>query len=270
MSAGPLSTSRYLTRTVPTRFRLQPTFPLDENRLRLKKLKLVFSSPITGLAYLGALIVGGLFKFEGTGLGGLLAAASGGLFAYWRTKNEQLESKAIAELIQESNLAQDNELLRITDVLRREGHHPYANSLGRFVLLKQRIETRLHADGQFSRKEKEIEVLVDSICAGVCDELTELVALDRQLAGVLTSGDQAELESLTKRQQECHNRVLHAYATMSQTANQINDLLRPSAQPETKRNEESRILDRLIDELREENEIAGRVHERMRDEGLTP
>ena len=255
---------------MPTRFRLKPTFPLDENRVRRRKLKLVFSSPVTGLTYLGALIVGGLFKTGGAGFGGLLAAATGGLFAYWQTKNEELESKAIAELIQESNLAQDNELLRITDVLRREGHHPYANSLGRFVLLKQRIESQLHADGQVTRKEREIEVLVDSICAGVCDELTELVTLDRQLAGVLTSGDQAELESLTQRQRDCHHRVMHAYATMSQTADQIHDMLRPSAQPATKRDEESKILERLIEELREENEIAGRVQERMRDEGLAP
>ena len=127
-----------------------------------------------------------------------------------------------------------------------------------------------HAAGKVTRKEKEIEVLVDSICAGVCDELTELASLDRQLAGVLTSGDQAELESLTKRQKECHHRVLHAYTTMSQTAGQINDMLRPSAQPATSRDEESKILERLIDELREENEIAGRVQDRMRDEGLAP
>jgi hypothetical protein len=253
---------------MPTRFRLKPTFPLDENKIRLRKLMHVVKSPITGVAFLGALILGKIAGFEEWGLAGVFGAASAGLYRHWKKKSASIEDAVISELVRESNLAQDSELLRITDELRSRGHTQYSNSLGRFVLMKQRIETRLHQDGKITEKKKEIEILVDSICAGVCDELTELGMLERQLTDVLTSGDQAELKRLAERQTECHNRVMQAYTTISQTAAQIDDMLAPSAQPVEVRREESKILDRLIDELKEENEVSSRVRDRLRNEGL--
>ena len=253
---------------MPTRFRLKPTFPLDENKIRLRKLKHIFKSPLTGIALVGAVILSKLAGFEEVGTTGVLGAAAAGLYSFWKTKNSDLENKAISELVRESNLAQDSELLRITTRLRSQGHMQYSNSLGRFLLLKQRIEQRLHQDGKITEKKKEIEILVDSICAGVCDELTELASLERRLTDVLTSGDQSELRSLTERQTECHNRVMQAYTTISQTASQIDQMLAPSAQPVEQRREDSRVLDRLIEELKEENEVSTRVQERLRDEGL--
>jgi hypothetical protein len=263
-----LTTARWYPFIMPTRFRLKPTFPLDENAIRLRKLKLVFQSPLTGISLIGALVVGKIAGFGWPGVGTLLGAASAGLFAYWKKKNDELDNGAISELVRESNLAQDSELLRITTVLRQRGHLQYSNSLGRFLLLKQRIEDRLHQDGSITNKKKEIEQLVDSICAGVCDELTELATLEKKLTDVLTSGDKTELQSLSQRQTECHNRVMHAYSTLSQTAGKIDEMLRPSVQPAEIRREESRVLDRLIEELKEENEVTARVQQRLRKEGL--
>ncbi len=254
---------------MPTRFKLKPTFPLDENQIRLRKLKYVLKSPLTGIALIGALILGKLAGFEEFGMTAVFGAAAAGLFGHWKKKNAQLENMAISELVHESNLAQDCELLRIATLLRTQGHTQYSNSLGRFALLKQRIEDRLHQDGQITEKKKEIEILVDKICAGVCDELTELAMLEKQLTDVLTSGDRGELESLTEWQTACHNRIMHAYSTISETASQIDTMLAPSVQPVEIRREESKILDRLIEELKEENEVSTRVHERMREEGLT-
>lgn len=256
------------TGIMPTRFRLQPTFPLDENQIRLRKLKLILQSPATGISLIGAFVLGKIAGFGWPGVATLLGAASAGLFTYWKKKNDELDNRAISELVRESNLAQDSELLRITTALRQSGHTQYSNSLGRFVLLKQRIEDRLHQDGEITNKKKEIEVLVDSICVGVCDELTELATLERRLTDVLTSGDRTELQSLSKRQTECHNRVMHAYTTLSHTAGKIDEMLRPSVQPAEIRREESRVLDRLIEELKEENEVTIRVQERLREEGL--
>ena len=244
--------------------RLQPTFPLDGDAIRLKKFQRIFKSPIT----LGTLCAAGLATFV-LKMGwmvstGVLGGAAAALVGYWRTKNSELDAEIIRELVQQSNDEQDQQLQAMMDQLQTDGHDQYAASLGKFLLLKQHIEQELHSDGALDDKKCNIEQLVDSLCDGVCAEIERLGKLDQKVSQVLTSRNPKLLASLTKEQQVRHHRIMKAYAVMYETAEQLVMLLNPGVKPTDPLAEEARVLDRLIEQLREENRITKEVHDSLR------
>ncbi len=168
-------------------------------------------------------------------------------------------------LIDESNRAQDAEIETLIDGLRQAGHAQYAISLSRFLLLKQHVEGQLHRDGRLTKRKEEVERLVDSLFREVCLQFQQLTHWKNRLGTVLTSRDPQALADLTERTNAGHERIMQAYATLFETSAQLGVLVSPgSARSEPRR--EIAELDRLIEHLREENDIARTVDERIRRE----
>ena len=107
--------------------------------------------------------------------------------------------------------------------------------------------------------------MVDSICQEICNEISRLAAGKAALTDVLTSNDEKQLQQLTERMTSGHRRIMSAYTTLSETAKQLNPQLDPLP-PEAKHSDESHVLDRLLEVLRDENEITRNVEERLRSE----
>jgi hypothetical protein len=52
---------------------------------------------------------------------------------------------------------------------------------------------------------------------------------------------------------------------MYQTAENLDTILRPGTLRQNDQHADAQIMDRLIEQLQEENEVAERVHERLKD-----
>lgn len=254
-----------------TRFFIKPTFPIDRQRIRARMWQLVRRSPAQACALCGAYLLS-LFERPASPAGpSSVSFERDRSSSLWERKRAELESKAIQELIQESNREQDAELNRIIRTLHGGGHHQYAICLGKFALLKQHIEANLHQDGKLSQKKAEIEQLVDALCERVCYEITQLTQIESQLADVLTSPNEARLRMFTERRGECHRRLQQAYGTMNDTTERLGMMLRPGEEAiDSGAGQDFEVLDRLIERLKEENLIAQRVHEQLTDSALRP
>ena len=250
-----------------TRFHVDPTFPIDAQRIRRRKILHVIKSPITSAGIIAALLGTVFMGWRMPGLLGLMGAAAAGLTAFWKSRSASLESLAIHDLVRESNVEQDTELLRVITHLRQRGHHQYAISLGKFLMIKQRIEHDLHQDGSLTPKKKEIESLVDSLCAAICDELTQATNVDQRVAKVLTSGDRQELDKLNEERMFFYDRIMRAYDSLYQTHARLHFILSPGMAT-TDVQEATDVLDALIEQLREENHVAERVQDELDDRVL--
>lgn len=239
---------------------LRPTFPMDDRRIQRMKRELIWKSPrlIIGqaLGRIAATLKSAGFESE-TGL-------VNRCLDWWSDLDQDLTAKVMQRLIAESNIAQDDSIQTMIRHLERGGQTQYAISLGRVLLLKQHIERGLHRDGLLNHRREEIESLVDSICQEVCNELFRIAESDESLAKVLTSRDPQQLEVASEQLKVRHARIMHAYASLHDTASQ----LAVDAEPvgiQTSRLE-NEVLDRLIENLREESETAKAIEDRIRTE----
>jgi len=184
----------------------------------------------------------------------------------WNEMEEELTARVVRQLVNESNVSQDEEIRKLMRNLNGVGKWQYAISLGKILLLKQRIESDLHRGSKLTERKKEVEILVDSMCNEVCQEIFDIAQLNDQLSEILTSGDQGRLDELTDRVSTGHTRIMRAYATLSGTSEKLTDVLEPGTErPDVTQRKKSE-LDRLIEVLREENEVSQAVQQRMRDE----
>lgn len=237
---------------------LRPTFPLDENRIQRMKRDLIWRSPrlIFGQA-LGRMAA----AFRDAGFDAETSLAKRCL-DWWLDVEQDLTAQVVEQLVSESNNTQDESIRGMIRQLEDRGRNQYAISLGRVLLLKQHIEEGLHRDGQLTDQKVEIEKLVDSICQEICNELYRIATGHDQLANILTSRDSDKLDQASDTLRAQHTRIMHAYATLFDTASQLAVKAEPG--PDTKF--ENAILDRLIENLRDENEVARAVDHRMRNE----
>ena len=247
-----------------TKFRVRPTFPLDRSLISGYRRRKIMRSPLTWLALVGA-AGASIFSRSMPGLIASFGAASTALWMFWQSRTDALEAEAIQQIITDSNKTQDEELQRIMQALQAKGQHQYAASLGKFLLLKQRIESRLHESGEITKKTQEIEVLVDSLCSSVCDQITQLTALNQKLGPVLTSNRPERLSRMHDQIGKCHERIMKAYGVLFQTARNIDALISPSRQRNEEQKHDADVMDRLIQQLQEENEVAQAVQQRMKE-----
>ena len=245
-----------------TLFSVAPTFPLDDAAIRRRTREKIAASPATWLGFAAAVGIGLL---AGTGAVGyllLLGLAGFGLSLFWSSRRTRLDAASVGELIKESNAAQDRELARIIRQLRIDGQPQYALCLGRFLMLKQKIETQLHADPRLESCRVEIEKAVDGICAEICREITSLMERDGQLGELLTSRNPRRLERFEAARRESHAGILHAYTTLFQThAELVSAPVTPPALDPV--GEAPPELGTMIEALRDETGILTRARARI-------
>ncbi len=242
---------------------LRPTFPLDERRIQRMKRDLIAKSP--------RLIFGQCAAFVADRLLAAGFGAEGGLLRKWLDQwsnlDNELTAQVVRHLVAESNMKQDDVIRGMISRLKIDGHVQYSISLGRILLLKQHIEQGLHRNGVMSERKEEIEILVDSICQEVCNELFRIAEIDEGFAKVLTSREPKLLDESTESLKASHERIMHAYATLYDTASQLAVEAKPMDADSAKiPNVDGPVLDRLIENLREENEMAKTIGDRIRKE----
>ena len=240
---------------IPIQFK--PTFPLDEVRIRKMKRQAIWKSAKMLTVRAVANFTKKVFPDSD------LARDAGDA---WNEMEEELTARVVRQLVNESNVSQDEEIRKLMRNLNGVGKWQYAISLGKILLLKQRIESDLHRSSKLTERKKEVEILVDSMCNEVCQEIFDIAHLNDQLSEILTSGDQNRLDELTDRVSTGHSRIMRAYATLSGTSEKLTDVLQPGTERPGVTQRKKSELDRLIEVLREENEVSQAVEQRMRDE----
>lgn len=251
---------------------LKPTFPLDEAEISRRSFWKKAQHPVSwGL--LGLSLTAGVAMQSG--LWPVVILMTAGVFGvqwFWRTRSRKVQAEVIQEMIAESNCEQDLKLSGIVRSYRARGLHHYAAALGKFLLLKQHIEERLHSgrDGHaIAPMVEQVEKLVDSVCGAVCREFHAAASLDGELAEVLTSRDQSKLDRLQGNRTEVLEAIMHAYETLYESLAAILDLetAREAAAPDlaaaTRRHLDMPELKDVVEKLREENCLARRVRERL-------
>ena len=229
------------------------------------KRKALWNTPKLWLPWLAATFAN-LFSVgkdtENKGWNNLMSSA----IQYWKDLDNNLTADVVRELLHESNRHQDARLTGLIDQLHASGSSQYAISIGKFLLLKQQIEQQLHAEGELTERKQNIERLVDSLCSEVCQQIQRLALLDGRLAEVLTSREPESLERLSELRVAGHRRVLEAYGSLYDTAQNLYMLVRPGRERPDQSEDDLVVLDRLISVLREEHELSKKVHERIRQE----
>lgn len=239
---------------IPIQFK--PTFPLDDARIRKMKRKAIWKSAKMLTVRAVANVTKRLFPKSD------LARDAGDA---WKEMEEELTARVVRQLVNESNVSQDEEIRKLMRNLNGVGKWQYAISLGKILMLKQHIEADLHRGSKLTERKKEVEILVDSMCNEVCQEIFDIAQLNDQLAEVLTSGDQSRLDDLTDRVSTGHTRIMRAYATLAGTSEKLTDVLQPGTERPGVTQRKKSELDRLIEVLREENEVSHAVQQRMRE-----
>ncbi|MEM7700126.1 MAG: hypothetical protein AAF236_17155, partial [Verrucomicrobiota bacterium] len=203
--------------------------------------------------------------------GGLLLAVTGGIAWYWKTHNENLEAKLLRKLIDESNQAQDQHLVERARNLAGEGHHNYASTLGSFVERKKQVEEAIHAEFR-KRPEsgvpdsvQEIEKLIDTLVFGVADQLDRLGEIDLKLHKPKFPLSDSQREHLSAARSDISDRVHEAWETLEDTWENLGSLIDPTIGLAAEDSSHA-TLDQAIVRLRHEQELAGRVQERMANE----
>ena len=246
---------------------LRSTFPIPAAKLRSRKLKLAFNSPVTWAPFLPTV---GAFAFFDIGpfiFAGLVALVGGGVFAYWKSNHRKLESKLLEALIAESNQEQDKHLVERARELMRLGYPDYAASLGSFLEKKKQIETAIHSDGDgLTTEKKDIENLIDAVVFGVADQIEQLATFDNRIQnpGAMPLSKDRRKKIETARS-EISNRVHEAFAIIEDTWENLSDILNPAAHldhPDTSHSS----LENALSRLKQERDIAKRVKERMTNE----
>lgn len=249
-----------------TLFSVAPTFPLDDHRIRARRLERIAKSPVTW----GAVVAtGGLGLALGAGFTGfvaLYALAAIALRKYWEKQRATLDAASLRDLIDESNVAQDEELRRIIGHLHSAGQPQYALCLGRFLVLKQKIEGEVHRGRHLATFAREIEKGVDGICSEVCREITRLREREGEVGEVLTSRDPDRLDRLDAARRESQAAILHAYTSLYQTHAGILGLgsaARTGTPVEVKESEPGKKLNQILGDLRDEADLIVRTHARI-------
>ena len=257
---------------VVSQFVLKPTFPLDEAEIERRSFWRKASHPISwGL--LGLCLAGGIMLQSG--IWPVVGLLTGGIFGvqwFWKNRGGEVVAEVIQEMVAESNLAQDYKLSGIIQSYRRRGLYHYAAALGKFLLLKQHIEKRLHTgrEGQpVTPTIEQVEKLVDHVCGAVCREFHKAASLDGELAEVLTSRDKSKLERLQQDRSEVLEAIMHAYEALYESLASILDLEAareanaPDLKEQTRQHLDQPDLNDVVEKLREESRLARRVRERL-------
>ncbi|HEY1120968.1 MAG TPA: hypothetical protein VGE67_05190 [Haloferula sp.] len=250
-----------------TLFSVAPTFPMDDVRIRDRSRETMLRSPLTWVPLLIATAAGFWLGTDIPGFILLWSVTAVLVTRHWKKRRHAVDALSLRELIEESNEAQDQELKRIIGNLQSKGMHQYALCLGRFLLLKQKIEKEVHRGKHLSLFSEEVEKGVDGICAEVCREITGIRAREVELGEVLTSRDPGRLERLENARRQSHAAILHAYTSLYQVHAEIIGLGSDPIERMTAENAEDlpgQRLQEILGGLRDEAEMIARTHARIR------
>ena len=238
---------------------LMPTYPLDVGQVHSLRETLILNSPKflvwQLLAQLGS-------RFT------LLSRFSDS----WSEIEPQLSEAVVEHVIKQSNAAQNSVVHSLIQALQESQCDEYANTLGHFLRCKQSIEFALRTNRRLAPQRADVETLVDSIMQEVCNEVFLLADLQTALNDAMTTkfinedARETDVADLEKRIADSRERVGRAYGTIQETEKQTT--YQQPAAPEIAEPDipESIVLDKLIDALREENDVAKTVNERMQSE----
>lgn len=240
---------------------LRRTFPLDSKKLKARKRDTVLKSPLNWVALGGALLVPTLLNLGILGALIFVGATGLGLKKYWQGRHAQIEAEILSSLIEESNREQDAVLQKAMFDLKLKGRHNYAVTLGRFLLLKQTIEKRVHKDSFITEQKKKIENLVDEICFGVRDNIQTIVQIEEKTASILISSDANEFIETDDVRRKLLTQIINAYSSLNDTYENLEKLLEPGI--ELREPSESDPMDKVISRLKTENGIVRSVHKRL-------
>ena len=249
-----------------TLFSIAPTFPMDDARIRARSLAHIGRSPLTWGILIAAAALGVAFDSGLAGFAILFGAAAYGLRKLWEKRRPAVDAASLRELIGESNAAQDEELKRIIGHLESRGLPQYALCLGRFLLLKQKIEKDIYRGNHLALFAQEVEKGVDGICSEVCREITRIREREEQLGEVLTSRDPARLERLEGARRESHAAMLHAYTSLYQVHAEILGLGTAGVVPVSSSAGEElpgKRLQEILGGLQDEADLMARTHARI-------
>jgi hypothetical protein len=248
-----------------TLFAVSPTFPIDDARIRERTREAILRSPLTWGPLAAAGAAGMLMDAGVAGFVILFGVAAVLVAKYWEKRRAAVDAASLRELIGESNAAQDQELKRIIAHLSWKGLPQYALSLGRFLLLKQKIEKDVHRGSHLAVFAQEVEKGVDGICAEVCREITRIREREEQLGEILTSRDPARLERLESARRESHAAILHAYTSLYQVHAEILGLGADPISTKSSSAEElpGQRLQEILGGLRDEADMIARTHARI-------
>lgn len=261
---------------------LEPTFPLDKSRIDERVRELVRQDPalknLTALSAVSALGAGGFIAMVSqepvaalvVGVLAFIATQAVGL-TRMRAQSEatatRKEAEAIRSLIRESNREQQSKLIQAQDDLFEKEQHGYAAALGKFIILKDRVESNLHKDPVMTESDQKTDNLVDRICALVCEHLYDIAELDRQIPRALTSKD-SDIEELISLRSRLLVQVERAWLTMNMCVQARTDLNR-AADSRTDIHEDTeaaqmRGMEMALKELEDENLAMQRAISRTR------
>lgn len=245
---------------------LRSTFPIPDKKIRARKWKLALGSPVTWAPYLPVV---GAFAFLDIGAGwfaALAAAVTAGIGWYWKNHNAKLEGKLLEELISESNQQQDLHLFEVARNLSESGHSRYASTMASFVEKKQQIERAIHGDGDgLTAPKKEVETLTDAVAFGVADQLERLGQLDDRLNKSPVPLTDEQRRKIEEARQAVSDQVHSAWNTLEDTWQNLGRLLNPAGGI-VDEDATHLELDKAIERLRHEQDIARKVNDRMSQE----
>lgn len=236
------------------------TFPIPKQVLASELGKRMARMPATWLPLVG-IAIGGIV---GSVLGGAIILASligGGL--YWKSRWPRLQAAVIEDWVEEHNEDQNDALYQTVKLLDKYKCDDLADTLKRFLKLKKDIEGGLHKSDGLTPEIEEMEILVDSLCFEVADELRRVsdirYALKKGRKGKRMRQETAT--SLRESEDQLMERVGHAEQTLSEMHTHLGTILNPLS-PSLPASA-NHVLDETIAKLKEETAIAQRVRRRI-------
>lgn len=236
---------------------LEPTFPLDVEEIRSLREKVICDSP-KFLAWQLLAQLGSRFT--------LLSRFS----EAWSKLEPELNSAVVEHVVRQSNIAQDQVIRCLIDVLKDQHGRAYAEILTNFLRVKQTIELALRTNRKLAAQRADVETIVDAIMQEVCNEIFLLSDWESELGKLQrTDADSVKAESLRAAIQRAKDRITQAHDTMVETQEQVSFQQAPLGSEQwtdESRMTESVVLDKLIDALSSENEFARTVNGRVSEE----
>lgn len=234
---------------------LKPTYPLDVDEVRAVEELLVCDSPKLLVWHLLAQL-GSRFT--------LLSRFS----ESWASIEPQLSEAVVEHVVKQSNIAQNQVVRCLIDVLRDRKRNDYADTLTKFLQAKQTIEFALKTNRSLAGQRADVETIVDSIMQEVCNEIFLLADMEATISRCRKTGASKEqIEKLEAKINDSKERVSRAYQTLVETEKQTTfQQPPPSLETDEAAISESIFLDKLIDALCDENDFAKSINDRIREE----
>lgn len=200
-------------------FQLEPTFPLDARAIQARVRVAKMTDPLSWGIAAGTLLLG----VAGGSLGFAVMVPLGmaALWHHWKKIHKRVEASVIDGMISESNRNQDARLNERIRSLRNDGHYPYASALGRFLLLKQRVEDNLHKDQQLTLSDRKMDNAVDEITELACNHFDRLIEIDEKVADALTSQNRDAISNLEQERTRILLQIQQAYGSVYRSLNTL-------------------------------------------------